>query len=44
MLLEGPDLTNSLLDVLIRFQEGPVAVIADLESMFYKVRVQQDDV
>lgn len=39
MLYKGPDLTNSLVGVLTRFREGRIAVMADVESMFYQVRV-----
>ena len=42
-LLQGPDLTNSLLDVLLRFREHSVAFTADIEAMFYQVRVPEDD-
>ncbi|XP_043220936.1 uncharacterized protein LOC122381153 [Amphibalanus amphitrite] len=42
-LLQGPNLTSSLLGVLLRFREGPVAVMADIEKMFYQVRVPEDD-
>ena len=42
-LLQGPDLTNSLAGVLIRFREEPVALVADIESMFYQVLVDPDD-
>ncbi|XP_033758237.1 uncharacterized protein LOC117340586 [Pecten maximus] len=38
-LLQGPDLTNNLLGVLMRFREEPVAVIGDIEAMFYQVKV-----
>lgn len=38
-LLQGPDLTNTLIGVLLRFHEESVAVMADIESMFYQVRV-----
>jgi len=34
-LLQGPDLTNTLIGVLLRFREHPVALMADVESMFY---------
>jgi hypothetical protein len=37
-LLQGPDLTNTLIGVLTRFREEPVALIADIEAMFYQVR------
>ena len=42
-LLQGPDLTNTLVGVLLRFREGPIAVSADIEQMFYQVRVPKDD-
>ena len=35
MFCKGPDLTNSLVGVLTRFREDRVAVMADLETMFY---------
>ena len=38
-LLQGPDLTSSLVGVLTRFRLGPVAFMADIESMFYQVHV-----
>ena len=37
MLYRGPDLRNSLVGVLTRFREDRVAVIADIESIFYQV-------
>ena len=40
-LLQGPVLTNSLVGVLIRFRQEPVAFMADIESMFYQVRVPE---
>ncbi|XP_028413652.1 uncharacterized protein LOC114536505 [Dendronephthya gigantea] len=42
-LLQGPDLTNSLVGVLIRFRTDPVALIADIEAMFHQVRVTPSD-
>ena len=43
MLYKGPDLTNSLIGVLIRFRGDRVAVMADIESMFHQVRVPEHD-
>lgn len=42
MLLSGPDLTNSLLGILIRFRQNPVAFMADIEQMFYSFLVQKE--
>ena len=41
-LMQGPDLTNSLVGVLLRFRQAPVAFTADIESMFYQVRVPEN--
>ncbi|XP_066935299.1 uncharacterized protein [Clytia hemisphaerica] len=41
-LIQGPDLTNQLIGVLLRFRQYPVAVMADIESMFYQVRVPEE--
>lgn len=43
VLLQGPDLTNSLIGVLLRFRQEPVAIMADVESMFHQVRVNEED-
>ena len=42
-LLHGPDLTNNLIGVLTRFQQEPVALMADVESMFHQVHVSPRD-
>ncbi|XP_052778086.1 uncharacterized protein LOC128215439 [Mya arenaria] len=42
-LLQGPDLINSIVGVLIRFREEPVAKVADIEAMFHQVRVCEKD-
>lgn len=39
-LLQGPDLTNNLVGVLTCFQQEPVALMADVESMFHQVHVE----
>ena len=43
-LLQGPDLTNSLIGVLLKFRKEPVAVMADIRSMFHQVRVSAKDI
>ena len=42
MLLPGPDLTNSLVGVLMRFRQDHVAFMADIETMFHQVRVPDE--
>lgn len=42
-LLQGPNLTNSLVGVLLRFRQDNVAAMGDIESMFYQVRVPDED-
>ena len=42
-LLSGPDLTNNLVGVLLRFRQEPIALMADIESMFYQVKVPADE-
>lgn len=40
--LTGPNLTNDLLGILIRFRQGPVAVTVNIQKMFYGFYVQPD--
>ena len=42
MLLQGPDLANLLLGVLLRFRLNQVAFMGDIEAMFYMVHVPPD--
>ena len=42
-LLQGPDLTNNLVGILLRFLQDPVAVMGDVLSMFHQVRVPVED-
>ena len=41
-LLQGPDLTNSLIGVLIRFSKEDVAFTADIEAMYHQVKVPEN--
>ena len=41
-LLSGPDLTNQLAGVLIRFCTEKVAFMGDIEVMYYQVRVPKE--
>ena len=43
MLYKGPNLTNYLIGVLTRFRQDRIAVTADIQSMFYQVRVSTGD-
>ena len=42
VLLQGPNLNNSLLGVLLRFRKEPVAITADIKQMFYCFLVQEE--
>ena len=43
-VLQGPDLTNKVVGVLLRFREEPVALMADVEAMYHQLKVHPDDV
>ncbi|KAJ8036706.1 hypothetical protein HOLleu_20758 [Holothuria leucospilota] len=43
VLLQGPDQVNSLLGILLRFRVGEVAIMGDVEQMFYNFYVRPDD-
>ena len=42
-LMKGPDLTNSLVGVLLRFRKGGIPIISDIKDMFYQVRLLPRD-
>ena len=41
-LLQGPDMTNTLIGVLLRFRQEPVGFTADIQAMFHQVRVKPE--
>ncbi|XP_014673266.1 PREDICTED: uncharacterized protein LOC106813600 [Priapulus caudatus] len=43
MLLQGPDVTNTLIGVLMKFRQEKIAVTADIEGMFLQVVVAEQD-
>ena len=42
-LLQGQNLMNNLVGVLIRFQQEKIALAADIEAMLHQVRVHERD-
>lgn len=43
-LLQGPDLTNSLVGVLTRFRQENIALMTDIQAMFHEGRVSEKHV
>ncbi|XP_065088060.1 uncharacterized protein LOC135709599 [Ochlerotatus camptorhynchus] len=42
-LLSGPNIQDELLDLMLRFREHPVALVADVAKMYRPIRVYEDD-
>ena len=42
-LMDGPDLANQIVGVIIRFHEESVVIMGDIESMFHQVLVPEND-
>ena len=42
VLMSGPNLANGLLGVLLRFRQQPIAVMADIQRMFYCFKVKRE--
>ncbi|XP_062713936.1 uncharacterized protein LOC134290758 [Aedes albopictus] len=43
MLLKGPDLLVPLVDVLLRFREGKIAICSDIREMFLRILIRDAD-
>lgn len=41
-LLQGPDLTNNQLGVLLRFRKERVAITGDIEQMFHMFHIDEE--
>ena len=42
-LMHGPDLTNTLIGILLRFRKFPIALVGDIKSMFLQVLVDKNN-
>ncbi|XP_075151031.1 uncharacterized protein LOC142225140 [Haematobia irritans] len=42
-LLPGPDLNQSLMSVLFKFREQPIAVCGDIREMFLQIAIRKED-
>ena len=42
-LLTGPDLLNSLIGILFRFRDKPIAILTDIEGMFMQNGIRNED-
>ncbi|XP_071944680.1 uncharacterized protein [Antedon mediterranea] len=43
VVMQGPDLVNSLMGVLLRFRRRQYAIMGDIKSMFHQVRVPPNE-
>ena len=42
-LFQGPDMTNSIVGVLLRFCQGRAGLAGDVEAVFHQVQVRKKD-
>ena len=40
-VLPGPDLTNQIVGVLLRFRQEPITVTGDIEAMFHQLKIPE---
>ena len=43
LLVGGPNLMNSLMDILMRFRQWKIAFMCDIKAFFHQIRVHPDD-
>ena len=43
LLMSGPDLNEPLILVLLRFRQGPFAVVGDIREMFHQILAREED-
>lgn len=43
MLLKGPDLLRTLLEILFGFREKRIAICADVQEMFHQIKIRKED-
>ena len=43
-LLQGPDMGNSLVGILLRYRQYPVTIMADISEFFYQFYVSKQDI
>jgi hypothetical protein len=42
-LLQGPDMMNSMIGILLRFRKDQVAILGDIQKMYHQFRVHEAD-
>ncbi|XP_055903018.1 uncharacterized protein LOC129939152 [Eupeodes corollae] len=43
MLLSGPDMNQTLLDVLFKFREARIGICSDIKEMFHRIDIRPED-
>lgn len=42
-LMQGPDMMQSLVDILVRFRQDGIAFVCDIKEMFHQVKIPEED-
>ena len=43
LLMQGPDLMQSLVDIVVRFWQNSIAFACDIKEMFHQVKIPEED-